>query len=81
MEVLQQRNKNFYKKLFLPFNFSGLDWSDHRNYWAIGIPALMITDTAMFRNKNYHQAEDTFDTLNYAKMSLLVKDLVFLMEN
>lgn len=81
MEVLQQRNKNFYKKLFLPFNFSGLDWSDHRNYWAIGIPALMITDTAMFRNKNYHQAEDTFNTLNYAKMSLLVKDLVFLMEN
>ncbi|HMZ78882.1 MAG TPA: hypothetical protein PLL06_04215, partial [Acidobacteriota bacterium] len=30
-----------------------------------GIPALMWTDTAEFRNPNYHLRSDTPDTLDY----------------
>jgi len=39
--------------------------SDHAPFWKAGIPALMWTDTAEFRNPNYHQPTDTPDTLDY----------------
>lgn len=52
-------------------NFS--DLSDHRNYWAHNIPAVMIGDTAMFRNPHYHRPTDTPDTLDYKRMGLAVK--------
>ncbi len=38
--------------------------SDHAPFWDAGYKALMITDTANFRNPNYHQATDTIGTLN-----------------
>ena len=43
--------------------------SDHVPFWKRGIPALMWTDTANFRNPNYHQGSDTPDTLDYAFMT------------
>ncbi|MBK9395238.1 MAG: hypothetical protein IPN40_15705 [Uliginosibacterium sp.] len=46
-----------------PEAVKGIDFSDHRNYWRIGVPALMVTDTAFFRNPNYHEPEDTAETL------------------
>lgn len=39
--------------------------SDHSPFWDEGYQALMITDTANFRNPNYHQSSDTFDTINF----------------
>lgn len=58
-------------------NVEGLtiDFSDHRSYWAAGIPAVMITDTAFYRNKNYHKKSDTPDTLDYVKMDQAVQAL------
>lgn len=50
----------------------GIDFSDHLNYWAQGYPALMITDTAYYRNTAYHTLEDTADRLDYARMAQLV---------
>lgn len=38
--------------------------SDHAPFWDAGYPAIMLTDTTNFRNPNYHEASDTFDTLN-----------------
>ena len=35
----------------------------------------MVTDTAHFRNSNYHTANDTFETLNLEKMQYVI-DLV-----
>jgi Zn-dependent M28 family amino/carboxypeptidase len=43
--------------------------SDHAPFWDHGYPALMVTDTAFFRNPNYHQATDTPDTLDYEFLS------------
>ena len=41
-----------------------LQRSDHAPFWGAGIPAIMWTDTAEFRNKHYHQPTDTPDTLD-----------------
>ena len=51
--------------------------SDHAPFWDKGFPALMITDTAYFRNKNYHGPNDTADTLDYNFMARLVKSLEY----
>ena len=51
----------------------GLDFSDHRSYWAHGYPAVMVTDTAFYRNDGYHTARDTPDTLDYRRMAEVVR--------
>jgi len=38
--------------------------SDHAAFWHYGYPAVMLTDTADFRNPHYHKPTDTLDTLN-----------------
>jgi Zn-dependent M28 family amino/carboxypeptidase len=38
--------------------------SDHASFWSYGFPAVMLTDTANFRNPHYHQPTDTLETLN-----------------
>jgi Zn-dependent M28 family amino/carboxypeptidase len=38
--------------------------SDHAAFWYYGYPAVMLTDTANFRNPNYHQPTDRLETLN-----------------
>lgn len=53
----------------------GIDWSDHWAYSERGIDAFMITDTAIFRNPNYHRTTDTADTLDYARLALVVEGL------
>jgi Peptidase family M28 len=55
-----------------PTYIPGIDFSDHRNYWAHGFPALMITDTAYYRNMLYHSAADTPDQLDYDRMADVV---------
>ena len=44
---------------------SGVGWSDQWSFWQEGYPAIMITDTAPFRNQNYHQRADTPEKLDY----------------
>jgi hypothetical protein len=64
--------------LFLPFDGRILPetrLSDHAAFWDAGLPALMVTDTAFFRNLNYHLASDTIDTLDFMFMARLVKSL------
>jgi Zn-dependent M28 family amino/carboxypeptidase len=46
--------------------------SDNRNYLEFGFPAVMISDTAFFRNKNYHTVSDTIDTLDFEKMGYVI---------
>jgi Peptidase family M28 len=64
--------------LFLPFDGRILPetrLSDHASFWDAGLPALMVTDTAFFRNPNYHLASDTIDTLDFMFMARLVRSL------
>jgi len=43
----------------------GVDLSDHAPFWNLGYRAIMITDTAFYRNPHYHEPSDTIDTLNF----------------
>jgi len=55
------------EKLVVPgsgVGFTEVRLSDHSPFWEHAIPAVMVTDTAFFRNPNYHQASDTLDTLD-----------------
>jgi len=50
--------------------------SDHSAYWDHGYRAVMITDTAFFRNPHYHTPADTMEKLDYSFMAELVRSLV-----
>ena len=50
----------------------GVDFSDHYNFWKHGWNAVMITDTAFYRNPNYHEVTDTPDTLDFERMTRVV---------
>ncbi|MBU0653027.1 MAG: M28 family peptidase, partial [Proteobacteria bacterium] len=54
----------------------GVDFSDHLSFWKMGYPAVMITDTAFYRNPNYHKETDRIDTLDFSRMSSLLDGLV-----
>jgi Zn-dependent M28 family amino/carboxypeptidase len=56
-----------------PRSVPGIDFSDHRNYWEVGYDAVMITDTAFYRNPNYHTPRDTAETLDYQRMAGVVQ--------
>jgi Zn-dependent M28 family amino/carboxypeptidase len=38
--------------------------SDHAPFWQMDVGAVMVTDTANFRNPHYHKASDTLATLD-----------------
>lgn len=50
--------------------------SDHAPFWDLGIPALMFTDGADYRNANYHSPADSLTKLNFTFMSNVVKATV-----
>lgn len=61
-----------------PSFIPGVDFSDHLNYWQHGFPAVMLTDTAFYRNKNYHTVGDTPETLDFKRMAEVVQGVYHL---
>jgi Zn-dependent M28 family amino/carboxypeptidase len=53
----------------VPGSITGVGWSDHWSFWQIDVPAVMVTDTAPFRNPNYHRGSDTPEKLDYARFA------------
>jgi aminopeptidase YwaD len=51
-------------------------FSDHASFWNQGYPALMLTDTAMFRNPHYHSHRDRYETLDFNFMTDVAKAVV-----
>jgi aminopeptidase YwaD len=47
--------------------------SDHAAFWHYGYPAVMLTDTANFRNPNYHASTDTIETLDLGFMEKVAR--------
>lgn len=54
----------------------GIDFSDHLNYWHFHYPALLLTDTAFYRNQQYHQSGDTLARLDVRRLGLAVAALL-----
>ena len=63
-------------EIVLPNELLNISASDHLNYWSMGFNAVMITDTAHFRNLNYHTPNDTFETIDFEKMQYVVDMVV-----
>jgi Zn-dependent M28 family amino/carboxypeptidase len=59
----------------MPDSVAGIGFSDHWSFNQQGYPALMITDTAMFRYPHYHEAEDTIDKIDFDRMARVVRGL------
>jgi hypothetical protein len=55
-----------------PAAWPGVGWSDHWSFWQQQYPAIMITDTAMFRYPYYHTPLDTTDRLDFSRMARVV---------
>lgn len=53
----------------------GIDFSDHWSFGKFDYPAFMVTDTAFYRNPNYHAPSDLPDTLDYIRMAKVVEGL------
>ena len=60
----------------VPAAVPGVGWSDHWSFWQEGYPAIMVTDTAPFRNPHYHQPTDKPETLDYDRMTRVTRGLV-----
>jgi len=67
--------------IILPNELAVLTASDHLNYWDFGIEAVMVTDTAFYRNKNYHTVNDTIETIDFTKMQQSVNMIVNSVKN
>jgi hypothetical protein len=59
----------------LPGDIRGVGWSDHWSFWQEGYEAVMITDTAPFRNPHYHRKSDKPKTLDYTRLAAAVRGL------
>ncbi len=53
----------------------GVGWSDHWAFWEAGFPAVMVTDTALFRYPHYHTADDTPDKVDHESLARVVAGL------
>jgi Zn-dependent M28 family amino/carboxypeptidase len=65
----------------LPEMISGVAWSDQWAFWQFGYPAIMVTDTALFRNPHYHTATDRPETLDYSRLAAAVEGLTIVVDH
>ena len=61
--------------LAAPDWIAGVGWSDHSSFWEQGYPAVMVTDTALFRYPPYHTSEDKPEKIRYDHMARVVAGL------
>jgi Zn-dependent M28 family amino/carboxypeptidase len=59
----------------------GIDFSDHWSFGKFGYQALMVTDTAFYRNPHYHAPTDIPETLDYERMAKVVEGLTAAIED
>jgi hypothetical protein len=64
------------KRFKAPAWLPGIDFSDHLNYWKFGYPAVLLTDTAFYRNRSYHETTDTLAQLDMRRLGLAVDALL-----
>jgi hypothetical protein len=69
-------NSNFPAECVAMFRrVAGIGWSDHASFWREGYPAVMVSDTAIFRYPHYHSPEDTPDKIDYASLARVTEGL------
>lgn len=79
VEQFQKNRQLPVVKLTVPLNgwvMPAVRLSDHASFWDQGFKAVMVTDSAFFRNPYYHTAADTMDKLDFEFMAEVVESLV-----
>ncbi len=59
----------------LPNWVPGVGWSDHWSFWQQDYPALMVTDTALYRYPYYHTTQDLPEYINFEYLARVVSGL------
>lgn len=77
---LENRDLIRIRKIVSPAYFHGIDLSDHSSFWKYDYPAIMLTDTAFYRNPHYHEVSDTIDKLNFRYFTQVVFSLAYALE-
>jgi hypothetical protein len=60
----------------VPGALPGADYSDHAEYWRVGIPAVMVTDMPIYRNPHYHAVTDVPEHVDAPRVAAVVDGLV-----
>ncbi len=55
--------------------------SDHSSFWDESFKAVMVTDSAFYRNPHYHLSSDTMDKLDFRRMAELVASLLIFFQS
>jgi len=59
-----------------PSSVPGVDYSDHWSFWQEGyLSAVVISDTAFYRNPHHHADSDTYQTLDYKSLARVCEGL------
>lgn len=81
-ELIDKSIRTFRKHTLFPSQgvaapgwIAGVSWSDHWSFWHFNYPAIMITDTALYRYPDYHSPKDTPEGLQYEKMARVTSGL------
>jgi hypothetical protein len=72
LEIFRSKTAFPSEGIAAPGWFPGIGWSDNWSFWKEGYPAIMITDTALFRYPYYHTHQDVPDNIEYEQMSRVV---------
>lgn len=68
-KIYNSYTKNRIHEFIAPASVEGINLSDHLSFHKNGFPALLISDTGVYRNENYHTENDTEDSINYRFLS------------
>ena len=69
VEIYRKRTRFPSQGTSAPGWITGVHWSDHWSFWEEGYPAVMVTDTALFRYRHYHGPTDTPEKLDYRRLA------------
>jgi hypothetical protein len=81
IEIFRSNTEFPSEGIAVPSWIMGIDWSDHWSFWEEGYPAIMITDTALFRYPYYHSQQDTPDRIDYERMARVVAGISQIIRN
>lgn len=80
-ELLRAEGKMDSRRLSFADDYRNNGPSDHRNYWALGIPSVMIIGSGGQGNPHYHTATDTIETLDFKIMTNAVSSIAHALFN
>ena len=80
-ELLRERGVMDSRRLSFADDYRNNGPSDHRNYWSLGIPAVMVIGSGGQGNPHYHTATDTIETLDFKVMTQAVNSIAHVLFN